>query len=868
MKENSIKKVIELVNSGKPYPALSLVDSNPEIAALISKLVKGNTPKRFDSRDESSAYELNQGRLAEISSSIDRRIGDAENMMQLFPDLELAAQILVSSILSPKDMINVSLIYKTSRNVFPSEVTMKLTDIIKRECESYYKVISDLPIILKDILFYTGSYIRAIIPESSLDELINSSGEIAVESLNPIVTQDNRIRSLGILGSGLRDKTPITNDSVSKLNVGLESFQVYNSGKVSQIDTSLPDLSLDIVDNYEFLKMPKLIEANNRNKLKRIIRSRSTGFSMESSRLSSKEFESIIYKNSQGKSRIFAAVKTQETTKRKSIGRPLILHLPSESTIPVHVPGDPRSAIGYFVIVDEEGNPQTRSANMRYIQDLQSRITDGSHTLTSMLLEKARANLRGNDRRPLNIDQAARIYSGIVESELIERLRNGVYGSKIAVGGSEEVYRIMLARTLSNQFTRLVYIPQELVSYYAYKYYDNGVGKSLLDDLSIMFSLRGILLFAKVMALTKNSIALTHVNMTLDPNDPDPQKTIEMSIHEIIKMRQQYFPLGINSPVDLIDWIQRVGFEFSFEGHPGIPQTKFDFETKNMQNQIPDNDLDELLRKQTIMYLGLSPETIDNGWSPEFATTVVSNNILLSKRVYQIQEQIAPHLTNDVRRLVRNDAVITDMLLEALKSEKGRYEQYLTDEDKNAMNTDPDGFYDYILNEFIDALEIEFSKPDITTLENQSTAYNNYSEALDKAMESWISNEFITNETAGDIGTNVDMIKGVYKSYFLRKWMSENGYMNELNEIVSTNEDGGPSVELLDVMKNHIEGITRGTVKFLESIQAMRNAANKDLNNMNVEIEPGTNEGETSGYTEETGEGSESTEETGEDLME
>jgi hypothetical protein len=168
----------------------------------------------------------------------------------------------------------------------------------------------------------------------------------------------------------------------------------------------------------------------------------------------------------------------------------------------------------------------------------------------------------------------------------------------------------------------------EFVSYFAFDYYENGIGKSLLDNLKIITSIRAILMFARVMAHLKSSINITTVNLTLDEHDPDPQRTVEIAIHEVLRMRQQYFPLGINSPTDLVDWVQRAGVEFSFEGHPGLPNTKFDFDIKNMQHTIPPSDFEEELRKQTYMALGLSPETVDNGFNSEFATTVVANNIL------------------------------------------------------------------------------------------------------------------------------------------------------------------------------------------------------------------------------------------------
>lgn len=853
---DSLRQLIESMNTGKKIPAVSLVNSDPDTAAVISKLVKSRDVRRFDTTDSRSFYDLDPGRLTQISDSIKERIGDADNMMQLFPDLELAAQILISSILSPKDMVNVDLVFKTSESILSSELTMKMIEIIRKECEGHYKLQQTLPEILREVLFNSGSYVKAVIPESSVDELINGGSLIATEQLRELITPDEKIVSLGILGRpGVRVEAP-------KTSIGLESFKVHRL-PIQDYDTTRkiekdPKASLEnfyeVTDNFKILKMPKIIETNNRAKIRDIIRpSRLAQEAVSKTPLNDKELEAVLYKGVQGRATPFVNIKTQRLANRKSIGRPLVMRLPSEAVIPVHVPGDEKHHIGYFVLIDEEGNPVSRASARNQMNDLQSRLNESTNSMTSMLLARARRNLNSQDNRKLSIDQAAKIYSGLIEADLIDRLRNGIYGSKVDISQNEEVYRIMMARSFANQFTRLVYIPAELVTYYAYKYYENGVGKSLLDDLKTLISLRGILLFAKVMALTKNSIALTHVNMTLDPNDPDPQKTIEMSIHEIIKMRQQYFPLGINSPVDLVDWIQRAGFEFSFEGHPGIPQTKFDFETKNMQHSVPDSDLDELLRKQTFMALGLSPETVDNGFNAEFATTVVSNNILLSKRVLQIQEQFTPMVSDNIRKIVLNDFSIREQLIDALKENKGAVEKFISDEDRQAFADNPDAFYEVILERFVECLVVDLPKPDITSLENQSEAFTHYSETLDKAIEAWINSQFITSDVSGDIGNNIDTIKEVLKAYFLRRWMAENGFMPELNDMVNTDENGHPSIDVFAMMKDHIEGIMRSSVQFIHSLDPIKKAANQDLENLNVEG-GGSPPPEDSGNDEPTGE--------------
>lgn len=871
-KTKSLQLLIEQLNSKKTVPAMTLVRQDPELAAALSKMVKGVEPVRaFDANNTNSMYALDQSKLTQISTMTQERVNDSENMMQLFPDIEMGAQIMVSSVLSPKDMVNTDLIYKVSESIFPSEMTMQLLEMVENWCNQEYDLKKISPSILRDVMFATGSHIRAIIPESSVDDLINNNSPVGMEALNDLLTDNNQIQSLGFLGdSHIAVDTPRQN-----VVPGFESFKQFQRLPYMEYDTTIrvgtentvdgkkayEDFSslskVEVIDNYNLLKLPQAIEKNNQAKATALLNRHSyASLALEATAVqhrkiaSTRELEALLYKGRQSGTKVLVSVKTQENSSRQSVGKPLVMQLPSESVIPVHVPGNPKHHICYFVLVDESGYPVTKSTSNHLMQNAQAQLNNQSSSMASFLLEKAKRNLMQSDMRNLTMDQASKIYSDIVENDLMERLKNGIYGNRLEIGKNEEIYRIMLARTLSNQFTRLLHIPGELVTYFALKYYDNGIGKSFLDDLKVITSIRAILLFAKVMALTKNSIALTHVNMTIDPRDPDPQKTIEESIHEIIKMRQQYFPLGINSPSDLMDWVQRAGFEFTFEGHPGIPNTKFDFETKQMQHTVPDDNLDELLRKQTFMHMGLNPETVDNGFTGDFATTIVSNNVLLSKRVTQIQDDFKPQISDYVRKLTKNDNQIQEALLEVIKNNRAVIEKALSDEEKEILNNNSDLFNRYALERFIETIEVDFPKPDLTSVENQVTAYDKYIESLDKGLDAIMSSDFITPSTAGQIANHINTIRAAIKGYYSRKWMSENGFLTELNDLTAKDEEGKPSMNVHDVMKNHIEGLTASSVAFIKALQPIKNASDKDTNAMNLE-----DDGSSSSSSEPTPEG-------------
>lgn len=139
-------------------------------------------------------------------------MNDADNILSLFPDIELCVQIVISSVLSPKDMVQANLLYKSTEIVLPEDITSALNEIVKTHIEGYYKFKEELPTMLREVLS-KGSYVTVILPESIVDELINTNHNkyISKESYNigleKILTKDNKKSThKGILGSPFSNK--------------------------------------------------------------------------------------------------------------------------------------------------------------------------------------------------------------------------------------------------------------------------------------------------------------------------------------------------------------------------------------------------------------------------------------------------------------------------------------------------------------------------------------------------------------------------------------------------------------------------------------------------------------------------------------
>lgn len=851
---DSLRKLVNNVNKNKVWKARDLVEKNANMAPTLSKLIEAREKTIFDVRKKDSFFSLDQSQLHSIVEVNKDRMNDADNILSLFPDIELCVQIIISSVLSPKDMVQANLLYKSSEAVLPEDITSALNEIVKTHIEGYYKFKEELPTLLREVLFSKGSYVTVILPESIVDELINTkynkyvSKESYNRGLNNVLVNGNT-KSVykGILGN------PFTKKNQKLSLEGLMKYspeENYNGSLAIEEKDKIVNIFQDcfeITDNFELLKLPEIITKTNNDKLDKILdpnrKDKIVDISLESNQDGKLSFDAIrqmVFKNSSSDNQTFIKINTPDNAKRKSIGRPLRIKLPSESVINIYKPGDESKHVGHFVLIDIDGNPVTSRSSRQYLEGLTSlntNLNSGSNVgIPSQLIDRAKKNLTSTDSKMPTIDQIALVYSNIVETDLVERLRNSVYGRNVEIGNNEEIYRIMLARSLANQYTRLLFIPSDLLTYYATKYFNNGIGKSYLDDIKILTSIRAAMLFAKVMGLVKNAISVTHVDMTLSPEDQDPRKTIEIATHEVLKMRQLMFPLGINSPTDLVEWINRAGVEFTFKGHPGLPETSFDFSTRRLDHVVPDDELEKTLTDRTYMAIGLSPETVSAGLNnQEFATSVVANNILLTKRIIIISQIISGFITKDCQKIIKYDNIIRKELEDKVKQNIGRLETNLTEEDKELFSQNQDFFIQECIDKYIENLLVELPKPDSTTMRSLKAEYDEYKEAITDAINSWISSEIITNNAMGDISEHIDTIKSMLLASFLRKWQTENNYLPELNEMVSKeDENNNELTETFNSTKHFSVAITKLATQLFAELKKYREAVDKDVDNIDI----------------------------------
>ena len=762
-----------------------LINDNDENKAIFSKLTKA--------KNSTTNIANSLGDLKQINASTIERIKNNEDITQLFPDVELSIQILTSSILAPNDMLTPTIKYVKPELNIGTEVNDLLSSEISTFINKEYDLIEKLPVMIREALFTKGSYVEAIIPEASIDEIINSDLYVSSENMTEYL---DGISDIGLLGD-------ISNESLD-----LSEF-VSEDINPKKIEISIEDLNVTISDDYKVLITPLAYTKDIDNKVNNKLSLESINISTEENNLLDELFRTPSYQDEP-----FIAVKTADETIRKSIGKPLVMKLPTESVIPVHSVNDVTEHLGYFILLDQNGTPV--KTNFKHIDDDMIGNLIAKKDTKLNIINKAKKALHGITKKDPVVKDMKNIYNSIIENTLKKKLATGSYNGIATISDAEDVYQTMFFRGLEGKKTRLLYVPKQMLEYFAFDYRDNGTGKSMLEKVSMLFSIRSILLFTRLMANIKNSVTTTEITAKLDDDDMNPEVTMEQIISETMKTRQTQLPIGVTKIDDLVDWSHKVGFKYNFK-HPRLPDIDIDISDTNSSKVVPDDELDDMIQEHIIMSFGLTTELVKSGYDPDFATTVVAKNILLAKRVIMLQGKFTKHLSSYIRKLILNDPRIYDKVKDIFKNNLSSIKKRLKNVDGIKKIKSDDIFIDYLTKTYIHDLKVELPKPEVTESNNMKDLFDEYTSSLDDYLDIILSSDALPDELLGDMSDKVDSIKTIMKTILTKKWMTDNGYMPEISQFLTRDEDGKPVFNLLEEYAEYSKTLADVILPFLKS---------------------------------------------------
>ena len=808
------------------HPRLGAFKNDELTKAITAKLVEAPVGSRLVNRMGATQTAAPDGQMAwNVTDKTANSIADNRNMMQLLPDLELAKQILINSILSPNDMLSCELTFSSNAKLL-GDLEIPLLQVVETYFKQNYRIEDLLPTILEDVLFKTGSYALAVLPESVVDDAINSPERVSIatmESLRGEFDASGQPKPLGILGS---NEKPVRGNR-SGYVVGMESLRSSDDIPTGSRNIATEGLYLTVTDNPNVLKQPLLLDKitatriQDRLTLRRLSVENNTsgqGAAAEAAMRASL-FKARSYTNTP-----VLALQTQAMLDKESVGHPLVMTLPAESVLPVHTPSNPDEHVGYFVLLDQTGNPLAKAQLSDYYNDLVTNI-NRNKSMVSQMLNVARRGTEGRDtdvNRYMDLEAATSLYMNVVEQDLMQRLKNGVYGDNVRVARPPEVYRIMLARACAKMYTQLLYVPTQMMTYIAFDHNQHGVGVSLLENTKIIGSMRAMMLFANTMAGIKNSVGHVELNIELDPNDPDPGHTIEMMAHEYVKTRQAAYPIGQSNPLDLVNHLQAAGVEITAQGHPGWPTTKLSVNDKTTNRAKVDTELDDSLRKRHLMGIGVAPETVEMSMGADFAASVLQQNLLLAKRAMLTGRRLTRGVSDHIQKFTNASETLCRQMRDILNEKKDL-----------VTKLDPGNKYgvDGLVTYFISTIEVSLPEPNMKGIELQLTGFEEYSKALDTVIPAFVSSEMFDSNIIGELGNSINTAIAIIKAYYQRKWLRENNVLPELFEML-THAEGKDSIafDLLATHKDHMESLNKSLMGFLKTALKKKAKTDEELN--------------------------------------
>lgn len=873
---------------GEVLPVLQFVQKYKPLAAIVSKATpdRDNPPAR-DHAGNRLLSGPDQATMNSIYRGTARRNRDNQITLQLLPDLGLCFDILVSLTMSPKDMFSDNItITSESSDLLPATVMMTMLQELNDYYNKHNELSNFVERMLYRVLRDWGASPTIIIPENAIDDLVNNYNPNVQMTLESFSREFDVVRGtpkpIGTLGvpdylvdSSLPSTTLPKNAAFARsVQFDLQSFDNYRSTKApskhehsyvsfskllnAKIDLQAHDASgaardvnvdelLFVTDNPALLRIAEVRETAMRNRVATAHSKRAGGklqASLESvyqdftkhvrevgvdkRKLNDGEIEQLVFKRRHFANTPIAVLRNNTNLRRTSIGESLVRELDTACFIPASVAGDPTRKLGGYIMLDEDGYPLTTAGNpVDEVVDL-ANYANGKGNFVSSLQERAKELYSGKDCNSQSAFMTkkflAQASADILTKDLLDRLKNGYYDNNMQLGYNEDFYWLMMTRILKGNRTTLLWIPEEYLVYFALEYDDFGFGKSMLDDMRNLTSMRIMLMIAGLTTALRNSMGRTKVRVQLDEEEQDSGKTFEEIVDEIVKSRISPIPFGVNNIADISKYVQRACYEFEVTGSSDMPDLQVEFEQFNTNFPMPDENLVEELKNLSIQRLSLTRDAIDQSQGADFAIQAATSNMLTMKRIQRIQRAVEPQVAEYLRKRAMNSEYlinkfrdIVDTNYETFQVEK--LKSYFGIEDESIMQSDE--FKKLVVEQavtvFIMNIMTELPSPASTTLETQHEAYTAARNFYEEVVKDIFSDaDFDPTFQGEEAGAKINGIREAVVSIFMRRWLAEGNILPELSELVRFDDNGNVATNVLDELEKHLKAVGMSMGLFLQ----------------------------------------------------
>jgi len=773
--EKSKKKKINILNT---YYKLTKEETNE----LISKNFVPGTSQTFKRDNIHAMMDI----FKPIQMNIVKKKYDYSKILKLVPELEQASLIVIPSILSPNSFRNYIITYNIDipDSILDSKVKAKIISKINNHANNHLKLNEKLETWIKEALYKTGAKPVLIIPTKIINKIRNSS--ISFESINEInesVSKED-LKLIAKEENIINIKRNIIDElsKFKKIDIYHDKLDSVISGTIEEINKKVKRSNL-----IQFIDNPDALVIGRQNRLKtneEITAKYREYFSEDNNNKPSISFDPEMV----------VSLDDYFDLNNKEEEHPILEELPTESVIPLYIEGIPSSHIHYLVMLDENGAPINIS-NKVYEEYINTTISDNcSNNLEKLYKSIFGSELRLNASNNINTS----LYRSIYETYLDKLIKNNLKGmglTNMSISFNDEINKVMLYRLFKHKKTKLVFVPNILMMYFAFNYNEDGTGRSKLEDILFPLSLKITYLITKTINLMEQAIHRQNVQVDLDESAGNPLEILQAIKEKLIEGKVSEITYD---PIKIIKNIAEREIRITPNNIPGINQFSISPETYTPNRPIPDDTLIEEVNNLINLNLDVPPSAFNRLNETEYSRSIVTNNILFAKKIENRQNKVIIHMSELIRSYLLFDTKFITDIKNILISEKVSY--------KGNLN-------DYVLNIIqhvtlsLPTLRISHDKADFEEI-------NEYVSMIESLLDKLFPSDLIPDRDNQEVfGTIVGMLKAdIIRKYLIDSHMFK--YIDEtifnideefdISKITDLNQFVANTKKALDVIKKKI----------------------------------------------------------------
>jgi hypothetical protein len=769
-----LKEIFNITNTDN-YKA-----NTPTISINNSNMIDGEEYKNLIEKTHVPAKSTNikPDSIIAYSQPIQEKIEDTKResdyIRSLLPEIKQAEAVLIPSILSPNDLQESNLNISVSLDDNVEELETKLGTHILQHLEDKYEINNKLEAWLKPMLYGVGAKPIMILPNSIIKNIMDNEQIVGNEHLLQQTLES------------VWNKQIYTNKKKASSTIGMEDLHI-DTKVASRLHEEIIDSthnSRSKIKTYEYSKNTTKYIAN----IEKLLISKMSdsellsfhenpeiaGLCELSESVAKQQISNNVTSAFRGYNEYQFAkepiIELEVPTISENLGNATLLELPTESIIPIHTPGTPTNHVGYFLLLDKMGNP---------LQDSGNNDGDKQNDYSNILKSSNSTAFGGQEDIRKIMDSYSnyhsrvvnQVYEHILDKYLIKQIDNlGL--NNVDITTSDSITKCMFRRLMENKETRIVFIPKDLLVYMCFDYNEDGTGKSKLEDIKFVLSLRISLMVSKIMAAMEDAVNKQRITLEFDEKMTNPLETMETIRNSFIakkKLNLSYRPSSI------LQTLTEKSLTMVPKNIPGLASFNLEADNASSSSTRPDEDLSEELRNMSNLALGVPPSALNNLNEDEYSRSVATSNIFFSNTIRKYQKTLCSFIRVIISTYIKFSKPLRDELCEIITASKAE-EQIAEDATDNLSKEE---LLDKYISQIIKNITVSLPKPNIAPDKAQFNELREYKDMISDILESIYPEDILMKDR--DASEGLTQLRAYLKSNIIRNYIISSGFGTNLN---------------------------------------------------------------------------------------